>query len=261
MNSLPSHHYDGAVLIAPKAQKAYFARYRQDHPEECFDVLDLDALSACFQYELGDGYCECLLSYGVREEELPFARLVLPRLRYAPRIDSLQKYFDWKDILEKEGYLRISCDPFAFFKGRSIIVRGYYDGKGIAEALQDLPNICVNYDYGLDPLNDSFPEPVSLAEATKQIEASEPPVSVIVFGDEIPPSLRHLPRLEGSYAPSEGSFIVVGDPFLASADVPYLDEAALKALRIPNEAEALRRKEVEAKYLLLSKRLLARVAE
>lgn len=152
MNSLPSHHYDGAVLIAPKAQEAYFARYRQDHPEECFDVLDLDALSACFQYELGDGYCECLLSYGVREEELPLARLVLPRLRYALRIDSLQKYFDWKDILEKEGYLRISCDPFAFFKGRSIIVRGYYDGKGIAEALQDLPNICVNYDYGLDPL-------------------------------------------------------------------------------------------------------------
>ena len=259
MKCLPSHHYDGAVLIAPKAQDAYFRRYKEDHPEERFDVLDLEALSACFQYQLAPGYEKCLQMHGAGEAELDLAKVVIPRLRYAMKAKSLQRYFEYRDILEKEGYLRTSCDPFAFFKGRSIIVRGYYDGKGIAEALQDLPNICVNYDYGLDALNASFPEPLTIEEAMKRIGAAEAPVYAIAFGVEIPKEASHLPRLEGPYAPSEGSFIVFGDPFSAPVEVPDLPEEALKALRIPTMAEALRRKEVEAKYLLLSTRQLARV--
>lgn len=37
-------------------------------------------------------------------------------------------------------------DPFLYFKGRNIVIRGYQDGKRIANALEPLPSICVSWD-------------------------------------------------------------------------------------------------------------------
>lgn len=261
MNPIPSHHYEDAILIAPKAQQAYFEAYRKAHPEEVFDVLDIAAVEALFQYEVAPEASRILQEHGLKETEVQNAIVIIKRLRYAEKNEVLEPYFLLRDVLERAGVLQVNADPFAYFKGRKIIVRGYYDGKAIAEALQDLPNICVNYDFGSDILRDETLPPVSLAEALSLVAEAKKPVYVSAAkGATLPESLCDLPRLEEPYAPSEGSFLLYGpmEEIFPLPENPYSDELA-KAIRVPTALEAKRRLSVETRYLILSPRLLARV--
>ncbi len=259
MDILPSHHYDGAILIAPKAQEGYFARYRKDHPDESFDVLTLGELEAMFQYELDSKADDTLLSFGVDEQDIKLAKTIIRRLRYAPRIDALSSYLEMKDELEKKGLLRIKSDPFAYFKGKMIIVRGYADGRAISEAMQDLPNICVNFDFGQERPRVDAPKTASLDEAEGLIQEAPKP-TYLLAGSSIPNRLLNLPRLTEPYAPSEGSIVAVSSaqPYFVAKAMP-LPEEILKALRLPSEKEAERRLEVEMASLLACPRLLAYV--
>ena len=259
MAVLPTHHYDGAILIAPKTQDAYFRHYREDHPDESFDVLDLPALEAMFQFDLDPKADKALLSYDVANEDLEVAKTVIRRLRYAPRIDVLSPYFELKDKLEKNGLLRVLSDPFAYFKGKMIIVRGYADGRAISEAMQDLPNICVNFDFGQERPREEETKTVSIGEAVALIKQAEAPVFLLApTGEKIPEPLLDLPRLDIPYAPSEGFFLVLASdkPYFPLREIPLGDDV-LKALRLPSLPEAKRRLDVEMKTLLSSPRLLA----
>ena len=263
MDSLPSHHYDGAILIAPNAQEAYFRRYRKDHPEENFDVLDLRQLEAMFFYDLSSTAQEILASAGYEEEEIPFLLEAVKRVRYLNDSPALSRYFACRDLLEKSGALQVLHDPFSFFKGRKIIVRGYYDGKAIAEAMQELPNICVNFDFGMDLLKEDAPTPVTYGEALPLIRETDGPLYVIAKdGAVLPKEIADLPRLYEPFAPSEGRFLVYGSVESIFQTKEYAcDEDVRKALRLPTLGEMERRLTVERKYLLRSSRLLAYVGD
>ena len=258
MDYPPSHHYDDAVLIAPKTEGAYFERYRLAHPSERFDVLDFAALEEMFQFDLGPGIDEALLSLGTKRDGLELTKTILRRLRFAPRIDALTPYFALKDELEKKGLLRVIHDPFAYFKGRMIIVRGYPDGRGISEVMQDLPNICVNFDFGQERPREIPAEEIALDELEPLSENAESPVYLVAAEGQVPDALSDLPRLDSPYVPSQGSFIVlIGEKPLFEAKALPLDEVLLKALRLPTASEAKRRLDVEVGRLLSSPRLLA----
>ena len=260
MDILPSHHYDGAVLIAPKAQEGYFKRYRSDHPDESFDVLDLQELEEMFQYELLPGAEEVLKSVG--DLDLETAKVIIKRLRFAPRIKALESYFVLMNDLENKGFLRVKHDPFAYFKGRMIIVRGYADGRAISEAMQDLPNICVNFDFGQERPRLEPARTVSMEDAIGLLENTPRPAYLLVpAGSTIPNALMSLPRLEKPYAPAEGSFFALRstEPYFIP-EFLHLDDETLKALRLPTPAEAERRLEVEMRALLSSSRLIAYIA-
>ena len=261
MNPIPSHHYEDAILIAPKAQQAYFEAYRKAHPEETFDVLDIAAVEALFQYEATSEATRILQELGVKEAEVQNVLTIIKRLRYAEKNEVLRPYFLLRDGLEQAGVLRVNADPFIYFKGRKIIVRGYYDGKAIAEALQDLPNICVNYDFGLDILREEVLPSTPLSEALSLVIETRKPIYVFApKGVTLPEPLSDFPRLEEPYAPSDGSFLLYGpmDEIFPLPENPYSDELA-KAIRVPTILEAKRRLAVETRYLTLSPRLLARL--
>lgn len=261
MENLPSHHYDGAVLIAPKAQDAYFHRYRIAHPEESFDVLDLGRLERMFQYELSQGADDLLLALGVNPVDLELTKTVVKRLRYAPRIQGLVPYFSLRDELEKSRFLRIIHDPFTYFKGKMIIVRGYSDGRAISEAMQDLPNICVNFDFGQERPRLEPAGQVPAGDLLISEDAEKPIYLLAPEKAAVPERLQGLTRLAEPYAPSVGSFFVLSssDPYFEPMRYPLPDEI-LKALRLPTACEAQRRLDVEMRHLLLSPRLLAYIS-
>ncbi len=262
MGALPSHHYDDAVLIAPKSQDAYFRHYRLDHPEERFDLMDLASLEEMFQYALDPKADDFLASCGVGAGELETTKLVIRRLRYAPRIEGLAPYFELKEKLEKNGLLRVKHDPFAYFKSKNIIVRGYPDGRAISEAMQDLPNICVNFDFGQERPREGEAPTMSMKEAVASLSRFDGPVYLLAEkGVALPRVLSDLPRLNEPFPPSEGSFLALKSEkgYFEPKTYPF-DPTVLKALRLPSFEETKRRLEVETKNLFASMRLLAIIA-
>ncbi len=258
MPQCPSHHYEGAVLIAPKAQDAYFRRYRDAHPEETFDLIDLESLEEMFWYSLAKGSDEVLLELGVKKEGLEMTKAIIRRLRYAPHIDVLKPYLLLRDELEKKGLLQVLNDPFIYFKDRWIIIRGYFDGRAISEAMQDLPNICVNFDFGQEPPLEIDPVGVSLQTALARVQSASGPIYLYApDGMPIPDELKGLPRLEEPHAPVEGRFIAYKPNAIRLPPDYPLNPAISKALRFPSISERTRRLQVETKYLLRCPRLLA----
>ena len=58
-----------------------------------------------------------------------------------------EQHFDVLSVEEVEEMFKTnSPDPYAFFKGRNIVIRGYSDGRRIANAIEPLPNISLSWD-------------------------------------------------------------------------------------------------------------------
>ena len=117
----------------------------------------------------------------------------------------------------------------------------------------------MNYDFGVDGLDETAPEAISLSEALPLLKREEGPLFVFAPREAIlPKELESCPRLYEPYAPSEGVFVLYGslEGIFPLPDYSYPEETT-KAIRLPGVAEAKRRLSVEIKYLCLSKRLLA----
>ena len=257
-----SHHYHGAVLIAPECEKRFFLDYRRAFPEEVFDVFTLEQTRGFFEFDVVG--------------EPPVDKTLLPYLRKmtAPSYKSpaLQVLMPQVKQLENDGFLRRKKDPRDIFCGRTIIIRGYYSGKPIAEALQDLPNISLNWDIRRPGSNE---EPISGIECADERQAFTQAVSAISYWRQsgvpfediylryegegpLPPGLSEVRRIHGPYAPSEGKVVYIETPPSEEAETPPFDDLALAELHMVGPSVAKARAEEDERAFLRHANLRAR---
>ena len=146
---LPRRRYDGCVLIAPKACAGYFASYRKTYPEQKFGVYSLEEVEASFRFDVRPDALDWLM----KKEPNFDAKLLLSILscmrESSYRDPSLLALIPLRDAMLEEGLLiRKEVEPAAIFCGKPLIARGYYSGIRLSYALQDLPNISLNWDLG-----------------------------------------------------------------------------------------------------------------
>lgn len=208
------------MLIAPKTEARYFAQYQEDYPQEVFDVVDYEEAARFFSYAYEKEKALLVL----REEGMdePRAKMLLPYLsRMTKNKYKSQELIDLlplKERLVSEDIFQMHGDSAAFFCGKPIIIRGYYSGIPISEALQDLPNISLNWDLGRPSLNKielprqrcaNLEEAVALAEDCVTNLLSQGVLKEdIYFRSDIPGvELPGIQILEGPYIPNDAKVI------------------------------------------------------
>lgn len=256
MTILFSHHYQGAILIAPKSESAYFDAYRKAFPEEVFDVCTIEEVRERF----------LLLDNGLID---PFAYLL--RNLYLPKYSSLilKPFLTMRDRAINAGKLLQNPSALPFFKGRPIIVRGYRNGKEIAELLQDLPNINVSWDYGF-PLDGEEKAPLVFAKKEEAVEAVQKaydgllsegvhPEEIFVYAEDaslLPPELSKR-CVNELLPPSVGYALVLTkhpDGWILPCPIcmPFFGPREYKELRQPSPQEWNQRKKEEFQALCKS---------
>ena len=262
----PSHHYDGSVLIAPKCEARFFDAYRKEHPEERFKTLSYEEVCECFRFDLAAPWPE-----SVPLDLRPYL-LCMTANHY--KSEPLQKLLPLAKQLESDGVLRRKSDPSRLFCGKPIIIRGYYGGTAISEALQDLPNISLNWDIRRNRLNEAEAprqKCVTLGDAFLHAEFEierlmrhgVDPKDIYLRYDGLLPETSPLNEAQifhGPYVPSGAVVVYIESP--KEEIVPdLLDPASLAELHLPTrETKARREKEDEScfnRYSLLRARFYA----
>jgi|GEM_PF-1936670 len=261
-----SRHYDNAVLIAPLCEEEYFAAYKETFPGEHFDVFSYEEICACFEYECDDRAEKLLKQWCAPEGVLPYLKRMKEEHYKDDRINILLPYVRW---LKKEGVFQNKVDPATIFCGKTLIIRGYYSGTMIAEALQDLPNISLNWDVGRAPLNEEE-HPVDFkgdfASAVKTVRTfleSLPSRDDIVLRYEgnalLPEELKELPLLHGPFVPTGKKVIYIEEQNEADVGEDILPSSCLAELRLPDQARRKARIMENQKCFLRHSALLLRV--
>ena len=264
--------YENAILIAPSSEKGFFDAYRQEHPEQRFDVLTVEAVEAMFCYQYDVHAISVLKKSGYANKDVKAILDALCRFEKgkAYRSEKLQGLVPLFERLLLEGYLYRGENPFAFFRNRPIVIRGYADGKRIASAIESLPNIALSW----DKLPPKRPKPIKLrryadkkeelnaflAFLQDELSSGIDPKDMYLFGfDE-----THVPELPLAMADAtfvtektipEGSHVYLLD-FSKSNYTPepnddgfFLDEE-YRELKMPDSKERERRTVVETQALL-----------
>ncbi|MCR5349104.1 MAG: hypothetical protein K6E59_05840 [Bacilli bacterium] len=245
-----SHHYGGTVVIAPYNEESYLRAYREAFPEERFRSLTLEEVVGCFGFDvLGELDVEERLIRYVRQMTAPSYKS--PEL--TPYLPLVQKW-------EKEGKLRRKEDPKSIFCGKTILIRGYYSGKPIAEALQDLPNISLNWDLGRPVLKEEELPRQECRDIYEALHKAEyemfelfyqgfSPDNVYLNSDVNLPrdysgKLGRLKRIWGPFVPSDGVAIRLETDHSFSWWKDPFSEKALAELHMVS-AETLKKREEE----------------
>ena len=217
---IPFRHYGGAVLIAPHTEDDYFFDYRKTYPQERFDVVDYDELLRYFSYGYSlEEAVECLSSFGyegkVVKDLLPYlCRMTKDKYKNP----ELEKLLPIKEKLVSQGVFQKQGDSAAFFCNKTLIIRGYYSGLSISEALQDLPNISLNWDLGRPELNAKEAPRLECSSVKEALQKADSRVTELVsngvkkeniyFRTDIPcAQLPGVKSLEGPFVPN-GSHVI-----------------------------------------------------
>ena len=269
MSELPSRHYDDAVIIAPRCEDGYFAAYRGRYPEERFVHFTYEEVVELFSFSVQGDVLGFLEGQGYDRERANALLSCLRRMELdayvSPELNALVPVVK---SLQKEGYFQKRRDPALVFCGKKIVIRRYHSGVMIAEALQELPNINLNWDldrvdYRDAPLErieaPSFAEAVRLLEVeARKLEAEGTKLYLRYEGDKDVGLLGSLPRIHGPYCPSDGGVLYLEtDP--GDFDEDPLPPKALAELHVPCKAERIKRRDYDESRFALLSRLYARV--
>lgn len=266
---IASHHFDGALIIAPKSEGRYINQYRFDHPDERFDVMSyediVDSLSyRCDEKEAIDYLIKSGFKCDKAEAYLPLLRrMVHPCYKAA----ELKELLPLRDELVERGYFQIQRDPAEIFCNRNLIIRGYYSGTPIAEALQDLPNISLSWDLGRPVLGSSPIEGQAMSSWAEvkafvlaEKEQGRGPDDLYVYANFGLPESLGIPLLDGPYAPNEGRVIVLeASPKRLLDEEDLLPAEALAEIHVPTRAVARKRAEEDYKFFLRHPNVIARL--
>lgn len=136
-----------AIVVTPQCRKPLFLAYRQAYPEDDITLLTVEELENLFLYHYDDRAIRYLIERGKGYKE---AKDILKAIAYIklgkhyqkPRLIELQKLA--AELVELEYLYK---DEYAkrMFLGKNIVLDGYQMGKRISYALDDVPNICMNW--------------------------------------------------------------------------------------------------------------------
>lgn len=269
---LPFRYYGGNVLIAPKSENQYFKRYRSQYPEEDFSLVDYDEVLRFFSYQYDeDKAVACLALLGLSEtkakELLPYlCRMLKDHYKH----EELQVLLHLKEALVREGIFQIHGDSAAFFCNKSIIIRGYYSGLPISEALQDLPNISLNWDLGRPELKDEEIARVECSNVEEAVYKARDSVdamleegvlpSDIYFHSDLPNvTLPGIQTLTEPYAPTGGKVIYLETKKEDAVEKDLFSPMALAELHLVPSATKAKRKEEDEKRFLRHPSLVTRL--
>lgn len=265
-----SHHYDNALIIAPEEEGEYFVRYRKAFPEERFDVRSLEEIEEMFCLSLtkeGQAEIQSLFPGEIAAKRVSFLIKRLKKHDYvSPQIQAL---LPLRDELRSKGFLVEKEDSSSFFAKRPLIIRGYYEGKAIADALQELPNISLSWDYGrpiprLAPLEPCFAS--NMEEATQLLldakrDLNSLPTLYAPGAIDLPDALKSLPHGSSPFLVPEQTVLVLqkeGVPLFQELDLQLEDEA-MAELGLPNLAERQRRAAYQEKQFFCQPQVLCRI--
>lgn len=255
---IPFRHYGGAVLIAPHTEDEYFSDYRKAYPQEQFDVVDYDELLRYFSYGYSlEEVVNFLSSFGYEEGEakdLPPYLCRMTKDKY--KSPELEKLLPIKEKLVSQGIFQKQGDSAAFFCNKTLIIRGYYSGLSISEALQDLPNISLNWDLGRPQLNAKEAPRLECSSVKGALQKAASRVTELVgngvkkediyFRSDIPcAQLPGVKSLEGPFAPN-GSHVIyleASNPIVIPKD--KFPPLALAELHLVTSQTAKKRQEAD----------------
>lgn len=253
---LYSHHYDGTILFAPKVEEPYFASYRKVFANERFDVYTYEDVLELFTFPCSNEAGDYLESIGVNRDLLPYLRRITAQ---SYKSAELQRYLPLVQELRSRGLFQKEADSAAIFCGRVLTIRGYYSGKMFAEALQDLPNISLNWDFGRPVLNEKELPQIQvqgLEEAMKVLLAKldglkGESVYLRYEGNKVlTEPLAKLPRIQGSFIPYGAKVLYLETDAPKEMGVRPFSKQALAELHVPTlEEEASRRLHDEQCFL------------
>ena len=250
---IPSRHYDGAVLIAPDCEEEYIREYRFDHPDERFVTFSYESLCELFEFDVIESKVEAR------------HRILLPYLKRMTgseyKSKSIQGYLPLVRRYLEEGTFHKKDDPARIFCGKPIIIRGYYAGKMIAEALQDLPNIALNWDLGRTRQKEE-PCPtysVHLLEEALGLIRQIPGITHVRYDDgDLPAGLPYR-QIRGPFAPTMGKVAYIATRMTPmEEEAPFSDEA-LAELHLVGQEEARRRREFDERCFLHLENVLLKI--
>ena len=249
-----SRHYDGAVLIAPESESNYLSAYRAAFPDEQFLSLTYEEVCSLFEFKVAAGVKERFASLGFDPRDLDYLRKMVGGPYKNGRLIEFEPLVS---AFLAEGLFAHKVDPANIFCGKTIIIRGYHEGKSIAEALQDLPNISLNWDLGQPRFGEEKKRDLQgdftsccayLSSVLQEIGAGD--VFLRYDGDEaLPAELEALPRLKGPFAPSEAKVLYLEVPSQEEAEDRLPPEALAELHLAPKNVREERRQYNEGRFL------------
>lgn len=260
-----SRHYDGAVLIAPESESKYIEEYRKAFPEEQFLCFTYEEVCSLFDFAYGKAAEDYLKSEGVFFRYLPY----LKKMTGGPyKHESLKSLEPLVQRLVDKGLFIRKEDPTSIFCGKTIIIRGYYSGKMIAEALQDLPNISLNWDIGMPVFGEEKNRDLRgdfavcadfLLAKYQEICGENGDVYLRYEGQrKLPLSLAALPRLHGPFVPPGSETLYLEEEREDSLPDDLLPDAALAELHLVTATTLKQRRAFDEDHFLRHPGLCAR---
>ncbi|MBE6127505.1 MAG: hypothetical protein E7182_05975 [Erysipelotrichaceae bacterium] len=249
-----SRHYDGAVLIAPESESNYLSAYRAAFPEERFLSFSYEEVCSLFEFKVAAGAKERLASLGFDPRDLDYLRKMVGGPYKNERLIEFEPLVS---AFLAEGLFVHKEDPANIFCGKTIIIRGYHEGKSIAEALQDLPNISLNWDLGQPRFGEEKKRDLQgdfasccayLSSVLKEIGAGD--AYLRYDGDmALPSDLAALPRLKGPFAPSDAKVLYLEIPAEEESEDRLPPEALAELHLAPKNVREERRVYNEGRFL------------
>ena len=268
-----SHYYDGTILFAPKSEESYFSAYRARFPLERFTVYSLEELCDLFRYQV-EGDAEGLLTNkGYSKEE---AATLVPLLRHMTKKSykstSLQKLLPLRDELLQGGYFQIKGDPARIFQGKTMIIRGYYSGQYISETIQDLPNICLNWDLERPMLRACLAPVVNASNHEEAMQILQQKAHDLIAAGErvalryekgapLPEPLCNIETFQGPYPPYGYKILSLETEKERFFAPDAFDAFAMAELHLPSLAQRLQREAYDEDCFARHPHLCARVYE
>lgn len=149
--------YDNAIIIAPSSEKKTLLSYRLEHPDQSFSIYSVEEIESAFSYHHDDRLIIDLIKkgYGFQEaNEIADALDSFKKGNYGSK--KLQNLAIFFDEYTKNGFLFPLVYPEKTFARKQYVIRGYYAGERISEALSAMPNIGMLWDE-LPPKKEAFP--------------------------------------------------------------------------------------------------------
>ena len=257
-----SHHYDGTVLFAPKSEEAYFDAYKDTFPEERFLWYTYEELAELFCFDVSSDTKEELVRRRVDPSLLPYLRrMTSPHYKS----EELQRFLPLVHDLIQSGHFQIKRDPAEIFCGKVLIIRGYHSGKMLAEVLQDLPNISLNWDFPRPAFKEAPLPAVEVGDYAEAIPFLKSFLGVnnvclrYEGKEELPEAFRHLMRFKGPFIPYGMKAIYLEEEIPQESAPSPFSKTALAELHLPSEEEKIARRLYDEQFFLTDPNLCARV--
>lgn len=162
--------FEHSLIISPSCRKEYFLRYRNQYPEDDIVLMSVEELEDLFHYHHDLRAVRYLIKKGKGYKE---AKDILKCLEY---ID-LKKAYQSKRLKEFQhlagemvamGLLYKDEYALKLFKGRDIIIDGYPEGKRISYALDNVPNISMNW-FKNGEENEDYPKVATFSNIYEEL--------------------------------------------------------------------------------------------